>query len=674
MKRLVYITLFGCWLLPAAGQDLPLHLRQQLEDRSLATDAEIEDDALLQQLAAWQQKPLNLNDAKADDLRIFPFLTELQVHAFLQYRRLLGPLIDIHELQSIPGWDLATVLAILPYVRVGTQTSLSGFLKERFQDGRHQLLFRTGRIVQKAKGYTSENGFAGDPHHLLLRYQYWDPKGLQWGFTTEKDAGEVLAFKNGRAPFASAHLFARNMGKIKALALGDFAINLGQGLVHWQSLAFGKGPMVTQTKRQGPVLRPYASAGEVQFLRGAGITLQHGAWETTLFASRQKIQANTDINETGTEVITSLGASGLYRTAVELTQKNAAIQQVLGASLQYRKPGGSIGFNAVQYHFSFPIEKRAEPYNLFALAGNRFLNLSAHYDLTVRNLHLFGELASNQQGKGAWVQGMMVSIHPKIDLALHGRIIGKAYTAIAAQAFAESASTVNEQGLYTGLQIRVRPDVQISAYADVFRFPWLRYRIDAPSVGSEYLLQATYQPNKGTQALVRFRTGQKAANSQVGAYGFYAPVAHQRQQLQLQLRHSLHRNWQLRSRAELVWLQTAEIIPEKEHGFLWMGELQYHSTGRLGASAGAAIFETTGYNSRIYVYEADVAYSYGIAPLFEKGSRTYLLVRWKASKWLSVWGRVAYSIYPEKTIIGTGLMELPVNRRTEFKLQWLAQL
>jgi hypothetical protein len=69
-----------------------------------------------------------------------------------------------------------------------------------------------------------------------------------------------------------------------------------------------------------------------------------------------------------------------------------------------------------------------------------------------------------------------------------------------------------------------------------------------------------------------------------------------------------------------------------------------------------------------------VAYSYAIAPLFEKGCRTYLLLRWKPCKWLSVWGRAAYNVYPEKNTIGTGLMELPGNRRTEFKLQWLVQL
>lgn len=40
--------------------------------------------------------------------------------------------------------------------------------------------------------------------------------------------------------FYSVHLFARRLGIIQSLAIGDFTVNLGQGLIQWQSLAFKK--------------------------------------------------------------------------------------------------------------------------------------------------------------------------------------------------------------------------------------------------------------------------------------------------------------------------------------------------------------------------------------------------------------------------------------------------
>ena len=76
------------------------------------------------------------------------------------------------------------------------------------------------------------------------------------------------------------------------MAMGDYTVNLGQGLIQWQSLAFEKSPEVMAIKRQAPVLVPYRSAGEFYFNRGIGITLQKGRFETTAFASYKKISGN----------------------------------------------------------------------------------------------------------------------------------------------------------------------------------------------------------------------------------------------------------------------------------------------------------------------------------------------------------------------------------------------
>jgi hypothetical protein len=103
----------------------------------------------------------------------------------------------------------------------------------------------------------------------------------------DKDAGEQF-FKGAQKygfDFYSFHLFARKLGSIQALALGDFTVNMGQGLIQWQSLAFRKSVDILGIKRQSPVLRPYNSAGEFSFHRGAGITWQKGKIEATGFIS-----------------------------------------------------------------------------------------------------------------------------------------------------------------------------------------------------------------------------------------------------------------------------------------------------------------------------------------------------------------------------------------------------
>jgi hypothetical protein len=667
------------WLIPALGlapamamgQELPVNARQQLELVAETTDEAPEDDALLQQLAFWQKRPMNLNAADAGDLQAFPFLTPLHIDHFLRYRNALGPLIDLHELQSIPGWELEVIRQILPFVQVLPALDPVQTLKHRLVGGDHQLLLRKTRTLQRADGYKGGGkGFAGDPYQVLLRHQYRHPDGLQWGVTAEKDAGEPFVKKGHKTPdFLSAHLFVSRMGKVKALAIGDFTANMGQGLVHWQALAFGKGPNAVGIKRQSPVLRPYASAGEALFLRGIGATVQQGAWAWTLFAARQKVGANLGINDWGNQVVTSFDVSGLHRTPSETLKRKTLGQQVLGSSLQFGKGFFRWGLNGVYYKLSVPVEKRDEPYNLYGLKGTSFFNFSTDYSFTWRNMHLFGELATNDRGRYAWVQGLVASVHPRLDLAIHTRNLHPGYTTIAASAFTESTVPVNEQGIYCGLQLRAHPKFSLHAYADAFRFPWLRFRVAAPETGSDFLVQATYQPQRGTELYARFRARQKAINAAEAGQAIAYPLPYNQRNLRIHAGKSFS-GWTFRGRAEMVWWQQHKVV---EKGMLLFAEAQYRGAEKVDVSGRVAYFKTDSYNTRLYAFETDVLYGYSIPPLFGKGLRGYLVVRSRLSKNVSLWLRVAHSFYPAAEAIGTGLNQIDGRGRTDLRSQLLVK-
>ena len=106
---ILLLLFFNSSFLFSHGQDLPNSTKQQLESLADATEEEPEDDAYLQQLAYLQKEPMNLNTATASDLQIFPFLTGLQIQSFIRYRNVLGNLISIYELQSVPAWDIQTI-------------------------------------------------------------------------------------------------------------------------------------------------------------------------------------------------------------------------------------------------------------------------------------------------------------------------------------------------------------------------------------------------------------------------------------------------------------------------------------------------------------------------------------------------------------------------------------
>ena len=80
-------------------------------------------------------------------------------------------------------------------------------------------------------------------------------------------------------------------------------------------------------------------------------------------------------------------------------------------------------------------------------------------------------------------------------------------------------------------------------------------------------------------------------------------------------------------------------------------------------------FETGGYDSRLYAYENDVLYSFSIPVFYDKGYRYYININYDFSKKLSLWLRLAQTIYKDKTSVGTGLDEISGNKKTEVKLQ-----
>ena len=304
----------------------------------------------------------------------------------------------------------------------------------------------------------AKNYYPGSPQRILLRYKYVYKNLLQYGITGEKDAGEQF-FKGAQSSgfdFYSAHFFARDLGKIKALALGDFTVSMGQGLIHWQSIAFGKGPDVTAIKRQAPVLKPYNSAGEIFFHRGAGITVAKNKFEATAFVSYRNLDANfvADTSITRDDFISSFLTSGYHRTKSEQEDKNVQKQLTVGGNLAYNGNKFHVGFNTVHYHFKYDIKKSDQLYNKYDISGNRLSNYSLDYSYTYKNLHLFGEAAIDDQVNKAFVTGLLVAVDPKVDLSFVYRNISAKYKSLYGSAFTENTFPENEHGFFAGISFR----------------------------------------------------------------------------------------------------------------------------------------------------------------------------------------------------------------------------
>lgn len=676
MKNWLVILIIGfaqaCSVL--YGQEIPPASEQQLENQTDVDQGETEDDAWLQDMEQFRKNPLNINTAEAEELKQLRIITDLQIASLISYRNLFGNFISVYELQAVPAWDISTIKKILPFIAVASPVSLADEAGKRFRDGEHSFLLRMSQVLEKSRGFdksTSGTKYLGSPQRIFFRHRYNCKNLLQFGIAGDKDAGEQF-FKGKQSKgfdFYSIHLFARKIGAIQSLALGDFTVNMGQGLIHWQSLAFKKSVDVMGVKRQSAILRPYSSAGEFYFHRGAGITVKKGKMEATAFASVRKLSANFAADTVNNEdFISSFLTSGYHRTESELADRNKLTQSTFGGNIAYRTNRWQVGVNGVYYRFSSPVQKRDEPYNLYAISGDIWYNFSVDYSYTYRNLHFFGEAAADKNFDKAFVNGLLVSVDPKVDISVVQRTIAAGYQAVNGNAFTENTYPTNETGFYVGASVRPAAGWRIDTYADVFKFPWLKYLVDAPSNGKDFLTQVTYTPNKQTEIYSRFRYESKQANQSANSTVTNFLVFLPRQNWRTQVSFKPNQFLTLRSRAEMLWYDKKGNNSEK--GFLGFIDIGYKPMMKpLSGILRLQYFETDGYNSRLYAYENDVLYSYSIPAFFDRGFRYYLNLNYDLTRKITIWLRWAQTLYSDKKSIGSGLDEIEGNSRSELRLQ-----
>jgi hypothetical protein len=196
-------------------------------------------------------------------------------------------------------------------------------------------------------------------------------------------------------------------------------------------------------------------------------------------------------------------------------------------------------------------------------------------------------------------------------------------------AFTENSLPVNENGWYAGISVRPGRGWKLDAYADVFRFPWLKYLVNAPSGGHEYLVQVTYTPNKYVEVYSRFRQETKGQNMANGNAGISPVVDVPQINWRTQVSYRVSTAWLLRSRVEAVWYAN-NVAAQKETGFLFFTEVHYKPAFKPYSFNGRVQYvETGGYNTRLYAWENTVLYNFSIPAFFDKSFRYVTTVNYR---------------------------------------------
>ena len=722
MRRFLLIgmaLLSGAMALRAQDNISP-ELRDLIEQRistiaeQLGDESDVDLSALADQLTERLSDPINLNRTDAEELGSLHLLTDIQINAIIAHIQRFGKFISIYELQTVDGLDNATLEILRPFVTVSGEGSSRTSLKEMLANGKSELLFRTQINIEQRKGYIGGNRdpfnspfrpaegsilpdvddpevldslranskvYLGSPWKIYTRYRFKYRRNLDFGITAEKDEGEEF-FKGSQKQgfdFYSAHLFLRDIGALKAVAIGDYQAQFGQGLVFSSGLSFARKSAYTMNiSKDAAGLSPYASVNENQFLRGAAATMGFGKhFEGTAFISKKKydasIQTSTDTSSTGfSDEQTSFSSfleDGYHRTTAELAKKNVLDEFIYGGHIDYKRTGWRLGATAAQVNFDNTLIKTStQPYNQYEFQGNSNTTYGFDWNAVHRNVTWFGEGARSANGGMAGLTGVLVALDKRLSLAMLYRDLQRDFQGLYSTAFAESSNPWNERGLYTGIELKPSRQWVFNAYYDQFTFPWLRYQTNGPSSGYEALGQLTWTPSKAVQIYVKARTQMKPRNTAETVTGIPPLVDTKQNNYRFNASYRVSSGVTLRTRIESVdYYRGSNPV---DHGFLIYQDIVHRpKRGRLEFTGRIALFSTDSYDSRIYAFESDVPGVFSLPPIYGRGMRWYAMMRWSVARHLDFWARYGITMYTDRDIISSGLEQISGNHKSDLKLE-----
>jgi hypothetical protein len=653
-------------------------VQEIIENISVQTESEnFEYDGNIDELEYFKDHPINLNIATIETLNDFPLLNTQQKTALLNYISLHGKLVSIYELQAIPGFDILTINRILPYIKVNNDVKeavVTG--KTLFGKGRFTFISRYKQTIENSDGYTRTDGkgYLGKPFNLFLRFRYNYGAKLSYGFTAEKDAGEEFFKGSNKQGFDyySGHVFLRDFKALKALALGDYEVRLGQGLMMWSGFGFRKSPAVMSVKREGMKLRPYTSLNEFNYMRGAGFTVGAKGFEFTAFGSFKQIDASliasSDTSINALESFSSFVESGYHRTANEIAKRNAVNQLLAGGNFSYNHKRWHVGVNALYAKFFRDMQRTLYPYNQFDFNKSQLINASLDYHFVVRNFHLFGEAGMSDNLGFGLVNGALITIDPKVDVSVVHRYYSRSFHTLYGNPFAEASRPQNENGIYLGISVKPVRNIRIDGYFDLYRSDWLKYLTDAPSWGSDNYLQLMFAPNKKFEMYLRYRFELRKRNQTDNDSPVDYLVDDKRQSLRYNIKYKVSESVTLANRIEWSFYRNGSLKPE--NGFLIYQDVNFRMLSfPLSFNARLAIFKTSSYNTRIYAYENDVLYSFSIPAYYQNGMRWYISVRYTITRNVDIWLRAAQTTLFDAKTISSGLDKIDKPHKTEVKAQ-----
>ena len=660
------------------------YAQHSLDIEGILEHYDIEDESeyenLYDVLTKLHAKPLNLNTATFDSLKLLGFLSDKQIDNILDFRKKANLFTHINELLLVPGLAKDDVDAISYFVFIYNKIKTS-FDKLNFKNNKNEILLKYKQLFPKSDAYKiysreelksdyaykcKENSrYLGPSFGTMIKAKLVGPKGLRYGFTCENDPGENYFTRNQKEGFDyfSFWLCVKKNTWLKSLYLGDYRVKMGQGLLMWGGFSSGKSSQAVANEKAATGFHEHSSSDEVNFLRGVAVSLSpFKNIMCNLFASYKKTDASVstdDMLEEEDIITAKLYKTGLHRSLNEISKKHKVKEKTLGASINWNTLYFKLGTSCVYYDFSPNLAPGKYYYQEYGDPGNNRFLCSIDYKTSYHRFYLFGETAFSNNGSLASINGLRWT-KDIISLSLIYRYYQKDYKSYYASAFGEYSGASNEEGVYCGLECDLIKNLSLNLYFDRFRFFSPRYRARYNNPGYECLGELDYKFDR-LRHILRYKFEHKAEDENG------KPGTKDKSELRYQLYYKRNKTLELRTRMSYSSYKKASVVDE---GFFVSQDVILVSRNdNFKTQIRLAYFDIDSYNARIYTYENNVLYAYSFPSFMHKGWRSYVNMSLKIKKRFTFYAKIGYSLYPHEESLGSNRDMTDGNSRLDITMQ-----
>ena len=634
--------------------------------------------SLMEDLAELKEHPISINTATKQQLERLPFLSDQLVENILYYIYKHGPMLTDKELMMVKGMDIHTAKYLKLFItfQQPEKEDNKPTLKHILKYGKQELSTRVDIPFYTRAGYqpyTSEyiqenpnKRYLGYSFYHNLRYQFHYSDKVYVGFTAEKDAGELFFIGKNRKgyDYYSPYLYIRNIGRINALALGNYRLSYGYGLVMNTDFSMGKTTTLSTLDNKSRGIKKHSSTDEFNYFQGiAGSVRLTERLTADAFYSYRKMDGIVD-----NQFITSIKEDGYHRIPRDYEKKNTFTNQLIGSNIHYNGRYFEAGLTAVYNVFNKVLKTTERTYNKYYPQGRDFFNVGINYKFFWKKFTLFGETAVDKHGKIATMNILRYSPKESFQLMVMNRFYDVAYQSIYARSIGEGSLVQNESGFYIGLETSFLKYFKLTAYGDFFYFPYKKYKLSKNGTnGFDGVAQLSYSPGYQLDMFIRYRYKNKHKDF-ISEEGEKVTLPYIQQKWKYQLNYSTMNELMLKTTVDYV--HNIHRLQKASQGILIRQSVGYQFKKLpLQLDAGFAWFQTDDYASRISMYEKGLLYSFNIPSFYGKGERYTFNARYELNKHFIFQVKYALTHYRDREVISSGLEQIEGNMKSDLYMQ-----